>query len=435
MKIKTKKVPYETAVSAEKPPHIRPKKPSMLFRTLVRLAASFDLHAVKFSYTQSRMDAAGDGPYLILMNHSSFVDLEIASKILFPKPYVIVTTCDGFVGKEGFMRKIGCFPTQKFVPDITLISDMRYALQKEKTSVLMYPEASYSFDGCATPLPRKLGVLLKKLDVPVLMIKTDGAFLRDPLYNCLQKRKVKVSAHLTCLLTQEEIQEKSVAELDKILDDTFTFDNFARQYETKTVVDEPFRADGLERILYRCAHCGAEGKTEGKGTTLTCHACGKTYEMDVYGRLHAVTGETEFPHIPDWYRWERDCVRQELADGTYKLDAAVDIAVLSDYKALYQVGEGRLLHTTDGFHLTGCDGKLDYTQSPLHAYGLYADYYWYELGDMICIGNKARQYYCFPKENVPVAKARLAVEELYKYKRAEKKRKESKNKTKTSLPA
>lgn len=111
-------------------------------------------------------------------------------------------------------------------------------------------------------------------------------------------------------------------------------------------------------------------------------------------------------------------------DGTYKLDAAVDIAVLSDYKALYRVGEGRLLHTSDGFHLTGCDGKLDYTQSPLHAYGLYADYYWYELGDMICIGNKARQYYCFPKENVPVAKARLAVEELYKYKRAEKKRKQ-----------
>lgn len=423
MKIKTKQVPYEVAVAAEKPQHIRPKKPNMLFRTLVRVAASFDLHAVKFSYTQSRMDEAGNGPYLILMNHSSFVDLEIASKILFPKPYVIVTTCDGFVGKEGFMRKIGCFPTQKFVPDITLISDIRYALQKEKTSVLMYPEASYTFDGYATPLPRKLGVLLKKLDVPVLMIKTDGAFLRDPLYNGLQKRNVKVSAHLTCLLTKAEIQEKSVAELDKILDDTFTFDNFARQYETKTVVNEPFRADGLERILYRCAHCGVEGKTEGKGTFLTCHACGKTYEMDEYGRLHAVTGETEFPHIPDWYRWERDCVRQELENGTYKLDTAVDIAILSDYKALYQVGEGRLLHTTDGFHLTGCDGKLDYTQSPLHSYGLYADYYWYELGDMICIGDKARQYYCFPKAHVPVAKARLAAEELYKRKKKEKKAK------------
>ena len=98
MKIKTKQVPYEVAVAAEKPQHLRPKKPSMLFRALVRVAASFDLHAVKFSYTQSRMDEAGDGPYLIFMNHSSFVDLEIASKILFPKPYVIVTTCDGFVG-------------------------------------------------------------------------------------------------------------------------------------------------------------------------------------------------------------------------------------------------------------------------------------------------------------------------------------------------
>ena len=73
--------------------------------------------------------------------------------------------------------------------------------------------------------------------------------------------------------------------------------------------------------------------------------------------------------------------------------------------------------------MTGCDGKLNYTQSPLHSYGLYADYYWYELGDMICIGDKARQYYCFPKENVPVAKARLAAEELYKRKKKEKKAK------------
>ncbi len=422
MKIKTKQVPYEYAVSVEKPKHIRPKKPSLLFRSLVRIAASFDLHAVKFQYTESRMDEAGEGPYLVLMNHSSFVDLEIASKLLYPKPYCIVTTCDGFVGKEGFMRKIGCFPTQKFVPDITLITDMRHALQKEKTSVLMYPEASYTFDGCATPLPRKLGVLLKKLDVPVLMIRTDGAFLRDPLYNCLQKRNVKVSAHISCLFTQAEIREKSVQELDKVLDDTFTFDNFARQYETKTVVDEPFRADGLERILYRCAHCHAEGETEGKGTTLVCHHCGKTYEMDVYGRLQATDGETEFPHIPDWYRWERDCVRQELENGTYLLDTAVDIAVLSDYQALYQVGEGRLVHNTDGFLLTGCDGKLEYKHSPLASYGLYADYYWYELGDMICIGNKAQQYYCFPKGNVPVAKARLAAEELYKLKKQEKKK-------------
>ncbi len=414
MKIKQKRVSLEYALSRKKPAHKRPRKPHFLFRSIIRIAAIPDLIATQFRFTKKRMDAAGDGPYLILMNHSSFIDLEIVSKIFYPQPYCIVCTSDGFVGKEWLMRQIGCIPTQKFVTDIGLIRDMLYTVNTLKTSILMYPEASYSFDGCATPLPRRLGTLLKKLDVPVLTVITDGAFLRDPLYNGLQKRKVKVSAQLHCLLTREEIKEKSVAELDDILDTVFTFDNFAQQKADGVIVDAPFRADGLHRILYRCPHCGAEGKTEGKGIRLTCHACGKIYEMDIYGQLAAVDGDTAFSHIPDWYNWERECVRQEIENGTYRLDTTVDIGILSDYKAIYMVGDGRLIHTADGFVLTGCDGKLQYTQSPRSCYGLYADYYWYEIGDVICIGNKERLYYCFPKKDAIVAKARLAAEEMYK---------------------
>ena len=61
------------------------------------------------------------------------------------------------------MPLLGCIPTQKFVSDITLIQDMEYLLKEKKHSILMYPEASYSFDGTATTLPRKMGILLKKL--------------------------------------------------------------------------------------------------------------------------------------------------------------------------------------------------------------------------------------------------------------------------------
>ena len=97
------------------------------------------------------------------------------------------------------------------------------------------------------------------------------------------------------------------------------------------------------------------------------------------------------------------------------LDLPVEIDVLADSKAIYHVGCGRLLHTPDGFSLTGCGGKLDYRQKPLASYSLYADYFWYEIGDMICIGDNDRLYYCFPTvEGDFVAKARLAAEELYK---------------------
>lgn len=63
------------------------------------------------------------------------------------------------------------------------------------------------------------------------------------------------------------------------------------------------------------------------------------------------------------------------------------------------------------------EGKLDYKQSPVFSHTLYSDYYWYEIGDMIGIGDNEFSYFCFPKENVSVTKARLATEELYKMKR------------------
>lgn len=51
------------------------------------------------------------------MNHSSFIDLKIASTVLYPSPLNIVCTSDGFVGKERLMRSLGCIPTRKFVTD------------------------------------------------------------------------------------------------------------------------------------------------------------------------------------------------------------------------------------------------------------------------------------------------------------------------------
>lgn len=421
MKIATKQLPYEQAAAMKRPPHRKPLRPMFLLQIIVRILSIFDLWPTKFTYTQEGMEQLGKKePCLILMNHSSFIDLKIASRIFFPRRYGIVCTSDGFVGPfmELLMRLLGCIPTQKFVSDVGLIKDMEYMLKKKKCSILMYPEASYSFDGTATPLPRKMGILLKKLNVPVVSVITHGAFARDPLYNCLQKRKAQVGAEVRYLLSPEQIRELPVAELDRILDEVFGFDNFRYQQENGIVIDEPFRADGLNRILYKCPHCGTEGQTEGKGVTLTCHSCGKVYTLTETGFLQAEDGQPAFTHIPDWYLWQRQQVRKELEDGTYCLDVPVKIGMMVNYKAIYMVGEGTLRHDADGFRLTGCDGKLNYAQSPLACYSLYADYYWYEIGDMICIGSKDALYYCFPQSGGDVvAKARLAQEELYKLKK------------------
>ncbi|MBR2377690.1 MAG: 1-acyl-sn-glycerol-3-phosphate acyltransferase [Clostridia bacterium] len=419
MKIKTKSLNYDRVSKIEKPKVKKPKKPWLIMEFLVRVLSIFDLKKVNFSYTFKDGFKFTKEPYLILMNHSSFIDLKIASKILFPKRYSIVCTTDGLVGKKWLMQKIGCMPTQKFVRDISLIKDMEYALNHNKVSVLMYPEAGYSFDGTSTALPQNLSRLVKLFNVPVVMIKTDGAFLHDPLYNGLQLRKVKVTAEVSQLISKVETQTLEPSVINKRIEDAFTFDAFKSQKENKVSITEDFRADGLERILYKCPACKCEGQMLGKGINLTCKNCGVIYNFTEYGELEKVDGETEFSHIPDYYNWERECVKKEILNGEYNLIAKVKIGVLKDYKALYMIGDGTLTHNENGFTLTSDDGLLNYTQAPLHSYSLNSDYFWYEIGDVISIGDKKELYYCFPDKSVSVTKARLATEELYKIKQQE----------------
>ncbi len=417
MKIKSAKMAYEEVLALPAPLHEKPIRQRMVFRILLLVLALLDLWRTRFTYETIGLEKLGrEEPCLVLMNHSSFIDLKIAARLLVTRPYHVICTADGFVGKRRLLRWIGCIPTRKFMMDVTLVRDMVYAVRELKSSILMFPEASYSFDGTQTPLPESLGKCLKLLRVPVIMIRTDGAFARDPLYNDLQRRKVRVSAKVEYLLSGEEITRMSAQELNALLQEKFTYDHFRWQQENRIMVKEAFRADGLHRMLYKCPHCRMEGQMQGQGIRIKCRHCGRAYELTEYGYLQSVNEETPaFTHIPDWYRWERECVRQELEEGTYRLEAPVLIYMMVNTDCLYQVGEGTLIHSLEGFHLTGCGGKLDYTQEPLASYSLYSDFYWYEIGDVISIGDTRAQYYCFPQiQGDIVAKARLAAEELYK---------------------
>ncbi len=425
MKIKTRTCTYDEVMAIPRPEHRTPRKRSFLWHTLARIIIIPDMLATRFR-AQPGKAALPDEPSLILMNHSSFLDLKIAIRLFYPKPFGIVATTDAMMGKESLMRWLGCIPTRKFVSDMTLIRDIRHMLRDKREHVLMYPEAGYSLDGRATTMPDNLGSLVKLLGVPVVTVITRGAFENQPLYNDLHIRRVHATAEMKCLFTREQVEAMSVEELTEALRREFSFDQFAYQYEHGIRVTEKNRADGLHRLLYKCPACGAEGHMEGKGEHLTCHACGKSWFMTELGRMEAVEGETEYPHIPDWFDWERDSVRRELEEGDYHVDLSVKVGMVIDTKALYMVGDGRLVHDEAGLHLYGADGRLYFEQKPLAAHTINVDFYWYEIGDIIGFGDRKSLYYCFPEEvdgvTFPVVKARLAAEEMYKIAKRETRR-------------
>ena len=335
MKIRIIEKSYSEVMSLPKEEHKPPKRPSILFRTLMKLLSVPTLRTADFSCERIGMEALPKGtPALYLMNHSSFIDLNIVASLLYPQPFNIVATTDGFIGKKWLMHEIGCIPTEKFVRDTRLLRDIIYAAHELSDSIVLFPEAGYSFDGRATSLPESIGAFIKKLGIPVVMITTYGAYHRDPLYNNLQIRKVKVKAKMEYLYSPSQLSELSAEEIFKTVNSAFSFDNFRWQQENGIRIAEDFRADSLNRILYKCPACHGEGRMEGVGTELICRDCGKKYTLDEFGFIRAENGETEYSHIPDWYDWQRAQVKEEIMHEDYRVDMPVDIYMSVNTKGL-----------------------------------------------------------------------------------------------------
>ena len=85
MKITVRKKSYAQVMALRRPEHRKPLRPSFLLRCLIRLLAIPDLLSARFRYTTERMELVGKKePCLILMNHSSFIDMKAAYGIFFP---------------------------------------------------------------------------------------------------------------------------------------------------------------------------------------------------------------------------------------------------------------------------------------------------------------------------------------------------------------
>lgn len=114
MKIKLIEADYKKVCTSQPYELKDPKKPNIFWRTLMKLVAMPDLMATHFKCEKVNMDKIEKGqPCLVFMNHSAFIDLEIVAQVMYPRPFNIVATTDGYVGKNWLMRQIGCIPTKK----------------------------------------------------------------------------------------------------------------------------------------------------------------------------------------------------------------------------------------------------------------------------------------------------------------------------------
>lgn len=356
-------------------------------------------------------------PYILLCTHHAFIDFKVTTRAIFPNRATYIVAIDGFIKREKLLRNVGGICKRKFTNDPLLFRHIKYSLENIKQICAIYPEARYSLCGTTAILPESLGKMVKVLKKPVVVLNMHGNYLTQPVWN-LTMRKVPLKADITQIITEEETHTLSVDEMNERIQKAFVYDEYKWQKENHIKIDYKHRAKGLHQVLYQCPSCKVEHEMDSDLNKIWCGSCGKTYEMDVYGQLKATSGVTEFSHIPDWYEFERNEVRKQIENQTYKFEDEVIIDSLPNSDGYIRLGKGKLIHDLNGFKLEG--PNLHLVKEPLSLYGLHIEYNYFGKGDCIDLSTLEDTYYIYPQtqKNV-VTKLHFATEELYKIKKQE----------------
>ncbi len=167
-----------------------------------------------------------------------------------------------------------------------------------------------------------------------------------------------------------------------------------------------------------------------RDTAIWCENCGARWEMDEYGKLRRQNGEDVFTHVPDWYRWERQNVRDEVRAGRYRFEDTVRLEHLVNCQIGFRaIGNVLFTHDERGFTLSGkLDNGEDFflNRSVPSLSSCHIEYDFHKKGITkrgfaIEVANLNDTYFVFPLNSGDhLTKIHFATEELFRFDREKK---------------
>ena len=245
-----------------------------------------------------------EAPYVLLSNHESFEDFYYLSQLSHPRrPSYLVNEyyCTRPILK--IMAKRGGILSKKlFTHDMSTGVRLMRTIRKGYP-VVIFPEGRLSPDGRTNPIVESGAAFYRRLKVPLVLVRIDGAYYAHPKW---RKKTYRSPIRVTVerVLSPEEQEAMTVEELERTI--TAELWNDASRRE-EPVYPQRDKALGLDRLLYRCADCGALYQTEGVENELRCRACGGSHRLDERYRFIDAPGS-----IPGYYAEIRRQEAEEL---------------------------------------------------------------------------------------------------------------------------
>ena len=253
------------------------------------------------------------GPFLVVSNHSSFMDFLLVMLTFYPRRLNAVAAQKFFLYRplDKLLPIMGSIPKNLFDPDIRSIIGIKNVLKKGGR-ILLYPEGRCTNDGVYTGIHKSTGKLVKNLGVPVISCHIEGGYVCMPFWRKgirLGRERVTMAG----LFSVEDTKSMSVDEINSAIDrrlsglDTMAHSKPFRTFRSRSL------AEGLQNIIYWCPKCGREFMFETEGNKICCTACGNEAKMDRAAKLTPAPGSVVPDSVHEWYKQQTQYEMQKLS--------------------------------------------------------------------------------------------------------------------------
>lgn len=298
----------------------------LLFITLSRLARFyFNGKAIQ---SKAFKEAKKKGPLLVMCNHSSALDF-----VFFVPPFglkkMTFVVAENMLYSTPFLAKVikkaNAITKKQYIADLSCIRNIKKNMDSG-VSVALCPEGQVASCGKTGIIPSANGKLMKFLGYPVAVCRTHGSGLSRSKWGYVARRG-KVITECDILYTAEQTKELSAEELYAGLVKALDFNEHKYQIENGIKFGGKRRAEGLERILYRCPKCHSKYTVTTSGDTIKCSACGNEIKYAKTGELIPTCDGVSPKRIDLWYDEERKAVAEEVKKDDFILTEPVALFI------------------------------------------------------------------------------------------------------------
>ncbi len=277
------------------------------------------------------------GPAIVFGNHTHTNDPFFISAFY---PYTIRWVAGSYLFKMkgvGFLLRhlVHAIPKVQGRSDLETIRNISKAL-KEGDIVGIFPEGTRSWDGEMMDITAATAKLVRIFKVPVIFVHIEGGFLNKPRWSDTV-RKGPVSVRVVRVITPEEIESMSLADITELTEKYLSFSTDKWEESAAIPYSSSTLAEGAERLFYLCPRCHEFSTIHTHGDTAECSSCGFSVQFDEYGRIRTNDSSIPYTRLSEWHEWER----RELVD-IYAESSGI---IFSDHGILFQIPGKKKLRT------------------------------------------------------------------------------------------